>query len=421
MRALINQELVKRLPKGPEDIRDTKLTGFVLRVRAPGGTHTYFAQWTVPGAPGESRKGRTRWKAVGTTATHEPHEARAEARKVLGQTYNGKDPIAEAKAQRKTEQAGITFREFVATEFPTLTTARTATAEAARLTALFVPVFGDRRLDSLTADDVLAWRRDRLKAGKARATIDRDVNTLRAALRLAMTTKAPWKLAADPLVTVKKLDPSDIATASTRYLSDDEEQRLRAALAARDDARRAQRDRANAWRRQRAYALWPAYRVYTDHLTPIVLLALNTGCRRAELFTLRWRDVNLTTKVLTVQGSNAKSGKTRHIPLNTEAVQVLTTWRPATATPSDPVFPGDHGDPLTDIKGSWLPIVKAATITGFRFHDLRHTFASKLVMAGVDLNTVRELLGHSNPKMTIRYSHISPTHKAAAVERLVRS
>jgi integrase len=82
------------------------------------------------------------------------------------------------------------------------------------------------------------------------------------------------------------------------------------------------------------------------------------------------------------------------------------------------VFEGEPNKPITDIKKSWANLLTEANISEFNFHDLRHHFASRLVMASVDLNTVRELLGHSDLKMTLRYDHLAPEHKAAAVSKL---
>ena len=75
---------------------------------------------------------------------------------------------------------------------------------------------------------------------------------------------------------------------------------------------------------------------------------------------------------------------------------------------------------MTEARRAWVSLIAKAKVPAFRFHDLRHTFASKLVMASVDLNTVRELLGHRDIAMTLRYAHLAPEHKAAAVERLMR-
>ena len=82
------------------------------------------------------------------------------------------------------------------------------------------------------------------------------------------------------------------------------------------------------------------------------------------------------------------------------------------------VFPGSSDKPISYTKTAWLRVLRQAKIDNFRWHDLRHTFASNLVMAGVDLNTVRELLGHSDIAMTLRYAHLASEHKAAAVQKL---
>ncbi|PYR87999.1 MAG: integrase [Acidobacteria bacterium] len=225
-------------------------------------------------------------------------------------------------------------------------------------------------------------------------------------------------LAQHPLRAVKAL--REDKTGRLRYLSVDEERRLRQALEARDLLRRQDRESANAWRRARGYEEWPAYGEYTDNLRPMVILSLDTGMRFGELCALRWADVQMDLAFLTVRGVTAKNGTTRHIPLNAEALEVLRTWHPAEIDDSTFVFSGRTDDPIVDIKTAWLPLVREqANIANFRFHDLRHTFASKLVMAGVDLNTVRELLGHADIKMTLRYAHLAPEHKAAAVAKLV--
>jgi integrase len=150
----------------------------------------------------------------------------------------------------------------------------------------------------------------------------------------------------------------------------------------------------------------------------MILLSINTGMRRGELFSLKWSNINFEQAILTIDGAYAKSGKTRHIPLNSEALSVLKSWRKQSNT-IDLIFPSKDGNQFNNNKKSWKNILGEAKITKFRWHDMRHHFASKLVMAGVDLNTVRELLGHAEMTMTLRYAHLAPEHKALAVEKLV--
>ena len=117
------------------------------------------------------------------------------------------------------------------------------------------------------------------------------------------------------------------------------------------------------------------------------------------------------SKVLTVRAGYAKSGKARHVPLNEEALEVLKEIRPNTK-PNQKLFE------VETFNKSWHGVLESAEIDDFRFHDLRHTFASNLVMAGVPLNTVRDLLGHGDIQMTLRYAHLAPSHVAEAVAML---
>ncbi len=150
------------------------------------------------------------------------------------------------------------------------------------------------------------------------------------------------------------------------------------------------------------------------HLKPIVITALNTGMRKGEILNLKWENVDLNQGIIYLL--DTKNGEKREIPINRKLKEVLNGIKP---NPKGPyVFCKKNGQNYGEVKLAFANAMAACKIENFRFHDLRHTFASHLVMAGIDLNTVRELLGHKSLTMTLRYAHLSPEHKRKAVEIL---
>ena len=156
--------------------------------------------------------------------------------------------------------------------------------------------------------------------------------------------------------------------------------------------------------------------VASDYFKPILITALHTGMRKGEILNLKWPDVNFKNRIITVQES--KSGKKRMLPMDDtlcETLKVLPArFQKGYVFPS----PVKEGQPCYDFKRQFRNAVKKAGIDNFRFHDLRHTFASYLVMSGVDLMTVKELLGHTTLTMTMRYSHLAPDHRMRAIKTL---
>jgi integrase len=149
-------------------------------------------------------------------------------------------------------------------------------------------------------------------------------------------------------------------------------------------------------------------------LRPVVILALNTGMRKSELLALRWKDVDFSRRYVYVERS--KNNRSRKIPMNSTALEELRRLR---RNGSDYVFTKKRSpERLRCVATAFKTACRKAGIAGLRFHDLRHTFATNLVMAGVDLVTVKEILGHSDIAMTVRYSHPSDRRKMEAVERL---
>ncbi len=151
-----------------------------------------------------------------------------------------------------------------------------------------------------------------------------------------------------------------------------------------------------------------------DHLRPIVEVAVHTGLRRSEILNLRRDQVNLEQGIISIL--DTKNHERKDVPMNETVKAVLKGMENKGLY----FFCNPNGKPFVDVRQSFHVALKLSGIENFRFHDLRHTFASNLVMAGEDLNTVRELLGHKDLKMTLRYAHLAPGKKAKAVNVLDR-
>lgn len=153
-----------------------------------------------------------------------------------------------------------------------------------------------------------------------------------------------------------------------------------------------------------------------EPLRTLLLVGLHTGLRRSELFSLRWADVDLKRGQVTVQAAYAKNGRMRTVPLNRVVRDALARLRQEAH--GEFVFPGRHGALRSSIRTAFARACQRAQVHGVTWHTLRHTFASRLVLAGVDLRTVQELGGWQTIGMVQRYSPLTASHKAQAVEKL---
>lgn len=142
----------------------------------------------------------------------------------------------------------------------------------------------------------------------------------------------------------------------------------------------------------------------------LIILALNTGMRRGEMLNLLWSNVDLKTRLIHILIS--KNGERRSIPINTTLFKELNKIEDKTGK----VIKLSVG--IQGIKYKWGCILKKCNIKNFRFHDMRHTFASWLAIKGISLYTIKELLGHKTIEMTQRYAHLSPDARFNAVEQI---
>lgn len=250
--------------------------------------------------------------------------------------------------------------------------------------------FGGKRADAIALADVERFKHE-LGDRVGVATVNRNLTLLRAIFNRAIRH---GRIAASPMRTMK-LDKEN--NWRRRVLSAEEERRLIAALPKR--------------------------------LRPLTLTALHTGMRLGELLELRWRDIDFANGTITIREAKAGEGRIAWMSpqgsgvlkaLRQEEIHAGTPGRALSIMPERYVFQAARGSARTSLWRDWQPTLKRAKINDLHFHDLRHTFASRLVAQGVDLYRVKTLLGHKTMRMTERYAHVANEQLREAVGRLAR-
>jgi site-specific recombinase XerD len=244
--------------------------------------------------------------------------------------------------------------------------------------------FGSHPVESITPAEIERVLTEAVESNKwLPGTVNRHRSLISLTYRLAMRN---GKARENPVRHVSRRRENN---ARTRFLDPEEERTLRTKIR----------------------ALYPEREPEFD-------LALHTGMRRNEQWQLRWQDVNLRAGIITIP--QTKNSTRRHVPINSVAERAFGTLA-ATRNGSEYVCGGSETRLGRDWERWFEHCAREAKIADFRWHDLRHTFASRLAMAGVSLRTLAELLGHKTLAMVMRYAHLAPAHLRDAVERIAEA
>lgn len=404
MRMKITAKTIGKIKPGkkPLCVYDKELAGFVYRMQ-PTGHASYYVR--------VKSHGKWTWVLVGRADRLCAGAARDKALELLARSELGEDIVTPRRTKVNT------LREYLDSVYESYAISRYRSGPAIlqRIRGVFVWLL-DTAIADISLARVQAWAEARLKDGKSTGqTVNRNLLGLRAALQRGVEL---GYFATNPLAGLRRV--TETPRTIVRYLSSEEEARLMDALDAREKTIREKRASHNKWLREHGLPEHADLSTtpFADYLKVAVLVSLNTGLRRNELLSVQWADVAFDDDVIHVRSHAAKGGKSRVVPMNETVRTTLEGWRKMNPD-SDLVFTGVRsGGKMHSLRSSWGRVLKEAKIENYRWHDMRHTFASQLVMRGVDLNTVRELLGHADLKMTIRYSHLSDEAKQRAVAML---
>ena len=303
-------------------------------------------------------------------------------------------------AKRKTEKLqrlklpenfrarNITFGELMddALEHSAAENGERSTAELKLKFETLRPIFGTRSASEITKQEIVRWLTNTAAEREwAAGTRNRWQAAFSLVFRVGMDNE---KLERNPAARIRRKTEDN---GRVRFLSDKEEKTLRTVLG----------------------------RDYPQHV-PALDISVHTGARSGEQFGMKWDQVDFKNRLVKLPNKRAENGKWRYVPLNRVVIDAFKQLRKA--NPHSPwVFLNSEGGKLRGPRDWFEPAIKDAQIPNYTWHCNRHTFASRLVMAGVDLRTVAQLMGHRTIQMTMRYAHLAPDHQQSAVERLVKS
>jgi integrase len=352
------------------DLWDTHIRGLVLEVRASGGRTFYFRY--------QDAYGRQRQHKICAYGDLTIDKVRKEAQRLRSEVVLGGDP-----AGKKEEKKAIpTYGAFVQRH---LEHARTYQRSFDTLEGYarnhIVPRWGKLLMSEITQPDVAKWLAEKSKEGLAPATVEKIRVIMGKSFQLAIEWNVPG-VTRNPTHGIKR---PPINNARDRYLTASEAHLLKLAVATSRNTQ----------------------------LKYIVGLLLLTGARVSELLNAEWRHIDLEGRRWLIPTS--KTGKPRHVPLSQAALDLINAVPRFDRCPY--LLPNPKtGKPFTDIKHPWQTARHAAGLPGLRIHDLRHSAASFMINAGVDLFAVGRVLGHADHKSTLRYSHLSDDTLQKAVE-----
>lgn len=375
------------------------------RDNAPRGVRKHpSGVWAIRYSCGIGCVHKERIGPIKGDAVHAYHARRRRAHEELGWCLSVERSRQQERlrAEQERQARRLTFRAY-AEEYVTWAELhhRGVATERSRI-SLMVTVFGGAKLDTIAPADVERFL-DGLLAERSHATVNRYRTTLHAMFNRAIRHGL---LSANPAKGTSKFKEAE---GRTLYLTPEAETSIHDQLG--PDATATGRPTLDARR---------------GDLRPLFSVSIHTGLRWSEQCRLEWRDADLLMGVLTVRQS--KSGHSRQIPMNSvvrSALVDLASQRREPDNPEEPVFRVPYRQPdrffpkaveraRAALKGSGKD---AGRLDGYTWHCNRHTFASRLVMAGVDLRTVQTLGGWRTLAMVQRYSHLAPDHLRQAVER----